>query len=211
LDTMNVSITNAPFLLKEFTTIRHLATEQARLAAIQVLLTWSDAGGGGFYDDLGKIDAQPHLLPARGPPLDPSYYQSPMVDFADVSQQGYPPTSPPPSLPALPLSWLTFVRTHYGGSIHLRYPVLPGSRYNITIVYVTDEIAGGSAPVMLLANNATVHDWLTPQSPMGPVSFAIPPGATYGQQWLNIECRPQPLCSQEKNGCAIAEIWILRI
>ena len=205
-----MSVTSAPFLLARFASIRALSTETARLHALQAILDWENAGPGGFYDDLGHLDAQSHLVLGLGPPRDPSYYRSPLVDFAGVGQQGYPPTTPAPALPVMRMSQLTLVRTHYGGSIFLRYTIEPGRGYNITVTYVTSDIAGGSAPVSLLANNFTVHDYFEPKPPTQPKMFSIPSEATRTRELL-VECRPQPLCPQEKNGCAMSEIWLHRV
>lgn len=202
-----MSVSDAPYLLAQLDRIGRLATESQRLAAIGELVAWTDPGRGGFYDDLGNLTGQPHLVPGAGPPTDPSYYHTAMVDFAGVSQQSYPPTTPPPALAVLPASWLTFVRTHYGGSVRLFYPTVPGQAYNVTVTYVSDEIASRSAPVSLLANGHIVHTWLDPAPPMQRRTFAVPAAAT-AQGGLALECRPQPLCAQEKNGCAIAEVML---
>jgi hypothetical protein len=62
LDTLEVPLNNRMWMESQFAAVRKLADEPARLQAIDELLHWTDPGPGGFYDDLGNLTQQPHLL-----------------------------------------------------------------------------------------------------------------------------------------------------
>ena len=65
LDTIDVPLNDRVWLAEHFAEIRALAKEHERLTAIDAIVRWTDPGPGGFYDDLGDPDAQPHLVGAR--------------------------------------------------------------------------------------------------------------------------------------------------
>ncbi len=60
----------------QFAEIRKNTNEPERLKQIDRILNWEDPGPGGFYDDLGNLARQPHLV--RGLPYDkdPAFLQS---------------------------------------------------------------------------------------------------------------------------------------
>ncbi len=65
LDTIDVPLNSRVWLKQRIAEIRKLPGEPARLAAISAIVHWTDPGPGGFYDDLGNLTRQPHLV--RGP------------------------------------------------------------------------------------------------------------------------------------------------
>src|SRR5262249_2143962 len=71
LDTIDVPLNNGGFLKKRFNAIRALKTEDERLAQLDALLKRTDPGPGGFYDNLGDPEHQPHLVRGDGFAKDP--------------------------------------------------------------------------------------------------------------------------------------------
>ena len=45
-------------------------------------MNWTNPGPGGFYDDLGNLTRQPHLVRGPGFEEDPAYFRSSLVGFA---------------------------------------------------------------------------------------------------------------------------------
>ena len=55
-------LNNRRWLRAQFERIRALPDEAARLKELQAIVDWTDPGPGGFYDDLGNAQLQPHLV-----------------------------------------------------------------------------------------------------------------------------------------------------
>ena len=81
LDTLDAPISNLPWLRWKIKQIRALASEQAQMTAIEEILNWSNPGPGGFYDDLGALSRQPHLVRGLGGVEDPEFRASSLVGF----------------------------------------------------------------------------------------------------------------------------------
>ncbi|HRR27657.1 MAG TPA: hypothetical protein P5300_13285, partial [Acidobacteriota bacterium] len=73
LDTTDVPLNNRLWLKQRFAEIRSLPTESERLAAVDEIVNWTNPGPGGFYDDLGNLARQPHLVRGPGYPSDPAH------------------------------------------------------------------------------------------------------------------------------------------
>ncbi len=58
------------------------SVEEERLRGIDEIVNWTDPGPGGFYDDLGKLDQQPHLVVGPGFEKDPAFLESSHTGFA---------------------------------------------------------------------------------------------------------------------------------
>ena len=74
LDNIDVPVNDRLWLKEQFAEIRELPDEGQRLKRIDDIVHWTDPGRGGFYDDLGDLLRQPHLvrlaLPQGGAALD---------------------------------------------------------------------------------------------------------------------------------------------
>jgi hypothetical protein len=81
LDLIDIPLNNAPWLRARFDEIRALGDEAQRLAQVDEILNWNNPGPGGFYDDLGNSDAQPHLVRTASYADDPDYLTTPHVGF----------------------------------------------------------------------------------------------------------------------------------
>src|SRR6185436_13932823 len=65
LDNIDVPLNDRTWLKQQFAAIRELPSESERLKHIDSIVNWTNPGHGGFYDDLGNLLRQPHLV--RGP------------------------------------------------------------------------------------------------------------------------------------------------
>lgn len=197
LDTADLSLNNRVWLKKQFTAIRAMATERERMAAVDDILNWTNPGPGGFYDDLGNLTQQPHLV--RGPSFekDPDYRHSSLVGFGNrAPDQGWR------------LSWLTHAETLGDTPLELRYHDLDRSaRYKVRVVYAGDT---PGVPIRLTANEQyEIHPFL--QKPPEPkrLEFAIPPVATEGGELQLRWNRPAGLGGNGR-GVQVAEVWLIR-
>ena len=64
LDTLDTALSDAPWLKKRFAEIRQLSSNLEPMRALEALLDCTNPGPGGFYDDLGNLTCQSHLLAA---------------------------------------------------------------------------------------------------------------------------------------------------
>ena len=62
LDTLDYPLNNRRWLEEQFARIRKLPPAPEGLKAVEEILQWTNPGPGGFYDDLGNIACQPHLV-----------------------------------------------------------------------------------------------------------------------------------------------------
>lgn len=62
LDFVDYPLNNRWWLEDQFTQIRALDAEDAKVHRLHELATWENPGPGSFYDDLGNIDKSPHVV-----------------------------------------------------------------------------------------------------------------------------------------------------
>ena len=191
LDTLELPLNNAPYLLKRFDEIKALPLDQ-QLSALDALANWADAGEDGFYDDLGSPGNQPHLVVPKTWEEDPDYYRSPLDARAIAYDVHWSKRfeTPPASLAVAPVPWQTVVTTFYNAPLTLRYENLSrGGHYTVQVVYALVNVyekisaAGGSIEstppptTRLVANGFLVHDLIPPPTTQRRLSFSIPAGA----------------------------------
>src|SRR5262249_51631213 len=99
LDTIDVPLNDRLWLAGEFRKVRALPTAPQRLRALDALVNRTDPGPGGFYDDLGDLDRQPHLVLGAGFARDPALFRTAFVGFA--------------LRPDWPAAWRTYAQTFY--------------------------------------------------------------------------------------------------
>src|SRR5262249_18636368 len=88
LDMVDMPLNNRGWLEARFAETRKMSDERERLKAIEDILNWTNPGPGGFYDDLGILTRQPHLVRGSGFENDPAYFESSLVGFAIRGQGG---------------------------------------------------------------------------------------------------------------------------
>lgn len=62
LDFVDYPLNNRWWLQDEFSKIRALDSEDAKLRRLHELATWEHPGAGSFYDDVGNLDKSPHVV-----------------------------------------------------------------------------------------------------------------------------------------------------
>jgi len=159
----------------------------AARARVLALCDWEAVPEGGFYDDLGRVGRQPHLVRDTPWAQDPGGVASAMVEFSKPGE-------------GWRLSWADQAQTLFGTPLKLRYEGLdPERAYTIRVVY-----AGRFRATMTLTADGghEVHGPLPQPAPIAPVEFAIPRAATADGTlelaWELVEGR----------GCQVAEVWL---
>src|SRR5262249_39465875 len=174
--------------------IRGLAKEPERLKRIDAIVNWTDPGPGGFYDDLGNLANQPHLLRGPGFQKDPDFRKSSLVGFRNRL--------------GLRTSWLTHAESIYDAPFQMRYTGLDRTcPYKIRLVYTGDN---PNLRIRLVANdNIEIHPFQPRPATMWPIEFDIPPAATDKGE-LSLSWYPEPGRGGNGRGCTVAEIWLIK-
>lgn len=195
LDTADVPLNDRPWLVEQFAAIRALPAGE-QLGAIERIVQWRDPGPGGFYDDLGDLERQPHLVAGQGPERDPGGWETPLVAMGSRELDGK----------ALPLSACTWVEGLYDRGIRLRYPGLdPAARYRVRVVYGAYERGG---PIRLVADGTReIHPFL--RKPLERLEFPIPAEATRDGV-LELEFQPEPGRGGNGHSLQVSEVWLVR-
>ena len=187
LEYLDVPLNNKDWLLAQFKTILDLPAP-AGLKQIETILKWEDPGPGGFYDDLGNAQKQPHLARQGTWAQDPGSYTVPIEEFNEVDNAR--------------LSWEDQAHTLFGTPLQMKYEGLDkNATYKLRVTY-----AGRFKAVMkLVANGSTViHEDYKQPSPLAPVEFDIPQAAT-AKGVLSLEWR-----LSGGRGCQVAEVWLIK-
>ena len=197
LDTIDMPLNDRAWLGERFAEIRALATDEERLAAIDRILTWTDPGPGGFYDDLGDPLRQPHLVRGPGLAADPGSFRSAAVGF------GY--------RAGWRLSWMTHAESFYDGVVEMRYDGLdPTARYRVAVVYAGD-VYSFTRKLRLDADGTTeVHGWISKEGHPKRAEFDVPASAT-ADGALTLTWRAEPGAGGAGRGNQIAEVWLQKV
>jgi len=185
LDTIDFPLNNRVWLKDQFSKLRALPKEEDRLSAISAILHRSDPGPGGFYDDLGSTDMEPHLV-NEGPGYadDPGSFHSVRSEYAAFSGGLIGRSSAdatrldgPAKFILNPMAWWTWAETRYETPLTMRYEHLdPQAAYKVRVVFVGRP---ADPKIKLIANEKfEVHGWIQKPPTMQPVEFAIPAEAT---------------------------------
>ena len=195
LDLVDAPLNDRVWMGEQFAAIRALPTERARLTALERVARWTDPGPGGYYDDLGNPEAQPHLV--APPPFreDPGPYHSGLTGFGSV--------------PNWRMSWMSHAEAFYDGALQMRYDGLdPTASYTVRVVYAGD-IYSQNVRVRLTADDAhEVHPPMPKPQPVAPVEFAIPRAAT-ADGALTLTWQTDKGMGGAGRGNQVAEVWLL--
>ena len=198
LDTLDAPLSDAPWLKKQFAEIRRLPSRVDQIRAMEAILDRTNPGPGGFYDDLGNLACQPHLVRGLGPAQDPEFRASSLVGF------GYPEWCAAPA----PLAWKRWAESLFDAPLELRYPNLdPNAQYKVRVVY------SGDSPEkkirLVAAENTEVHPFIAKPLPIRPLEFDIPMDATRKGD-LTLKWFRQPGLGGNGRGCQVAEVWLIK-
>jgi hypothetical protein len=194
LDTVDNPLNNRPWLKQRFTELRALDDEAARLKGIDEIVNWTDPGPGGFYDDLGNLTRQPHLVRGPGFARDPAFLESSLVGFG--GRTGYR------------MSWRDHAEALNDAPLRMHYTGLdPGARYKIRVVYAGDS---PTRKIRLEAGGGVeVHPFIGKPYPIQPVEFPIPPQATAKGE-LDLAWYREPGQGGNGRGNQVAEVWLIK-
>jgi hypothetical protein len=193
LDTIDVPLNNRVWLKDQLAAARKLDEEPDRARAIEAILHRTDPGPGGFYDDLGDLRRQSHLVRGPGFSSDPGFRRSSLVGFG--SRAGWP------------LAWCQNAQTLYDAPLQMHYEELDGQQsYRIRVVYAGDSFRN---LIRLDADGQEVHGWYKKPNPPVPVEFDIPAQATADGK-LTLSWRQEPGKGGNGRGCQVAEVWLIR-
>jgi hypothetical protein len=194
LDTIDMPLNNRLWLKEQFNRLRRLDSEAERLKGLDAILNWTNPGPGGFYDDLGNLTRQPHLVRGPGFPKDPAFLQSSLVGF------GYHP--------GWRMSWCRHAETLNDTPLQMQYRDLDRTaQYKIRIVYAGDNFR---PRIRLVANETTeIHPLMLKPTPVAPIEFDIPKQVTRTGE-LRLAWNQEPGRGGNGRGCQVAEVWLIK-
>jgi hypothetical protein len=194
LDNVDVALNNRQWIENRLAVLRQKESEAERLAGIAEIVNWTDPGPGGFYDDLGKRDSQPHLIRGLGFEKDPAFLKSSKIGFA-----GFGP---------MRSSWKDHGEAMLDEPLRMHYDGLdPAATYKMRIVYGGD---GADKPVRCVASeNIEIHPYIDKVKPVGPVEYAIPHEATKNGT-LDLSWHGPRGRGGNGRNVQVSEIWIIK-
>lgn len=199
LDYLDLPLNDRPWLAAQFREILQLDDAEEQQRRILRIVDWEDPGPGGFYDDLGRVGRQPHLLPTD---RQSAWEADPGFVGASQSEFGNRVDRSTMTLNDRKLSWCNQAETLFGTPLRMRYADLdPAASYRLRVSY-----AGRFRATMQLVADQThqVHGPLPQPSNPWPIEFDIPAAATSDGvlelQWELLEQR----------GCQVAEVWLIK-
>jgi hypothetical protein len=86
LDFLDTPLNDRLWLEREFTAIREVTNEDARLARLETIWNWSDPGPGGYYDNVGQVGMMPHVVRAVGYASHPANARGIVPHFRSVDE-----------------------------------------------------------------------------------------------------------------------------
>jgi hypothetical protein len=205
LDTLDYPLNNRAWLEEQFARIRKLASAPERQKAVEDILQWTNPGPGGFYDDLGNVARQPHLLRGLGFSEDPGCFQSARMDYEEDLVVDEPDENPGV---ARRVSWMDHAEALYDAPLQMAYTGLdPNARYKVRVLYAGDS---PKRKMRLVANDTIeVHPYLAKPMPFKPLEFPIPPAATQ-QGKLTLSWFSEPGLGGNGRSSQVSEVWLMK-
>ncbi len=111
LDRVDVDLNDRAWMMHKFAEIDRMKSEEEKLAGISAIVNYTNPGPGGFYDDLGDPNHEPHLLLGHGWKGDPQLYETTLNGIADMIPNDN-----------LRVSWVNYAETLYDEPLEMVYP-----------------------------------------------------------------------------------------
>jgi hypothetical protein len=197
LDEVDRSLNNKVWLEKEMAKIRGLTKEKDRLGRIETIVNWEDPGPGGFYDDLGSLTNQPHLVKGEEYEKDPGFYKSALVGHRPKKDWR--------------TSWSRHADAMFDLPLELHYTDLSRTaEYKVRLVYAGGtKYHGEPVLVKFKADNFEIHPMQPKPKPIGPVEFDIPKEATSDGS-LSLTWYSEPGKGVAGRGVHLGEVWLIK-
>ncbi len=193
LDLVDNPLNNRNWLKNRFAELRGLDKEAERLRGIDEIVNWTNPGPAGFYDDLGRLAQQPHLVRGLGPERDPDFRRTSRVGFSHD--------------PKRRISWCCHAESLYNAPLEMHYESLdPNAHYKLQVVY------GGERwrpKIRLFADERIVVHPFKKVDPLERMEFAIPREATRDGE-LTLTWYQEPGRGGAGRGCQVAEVWLIK-
>jgi hypothetical protein len=197
LDTLDYLVSDAPWLLVKISEIIREPDMGKQLVAARALLSRTDPGPGGFYDDLGNVVNRPHLLLGEGAERDPEFRATPLTGFLYPDILGS----------QAPLAWKRWAESLFDTPLRMQYTGLDKrAHYRLRVVYSGDQ---PKKKMRLVANeNFEIHPYVLRPWPPMPQEFDIPDAATAGGE-LTLSWTREPGLGGDGRGCQVSEVWLI--
>ncbi len=198
LETLETPVTDAAWLRMQIIAVRKLSSANEQVLAVKKLLTRTDPGPDGFYDELGNPSNRPHLILGPGSVEDPEFRASALTGFSYPDRFGA----------NAPIAWKRWAESLFDAPLRMQYKDLdPRAQYRIRIVYSGD---GRRIRIRLTANDKyEIHPLLERSWPPQPVEFDVPREATATGDLHLAWTREQGLGGNGR-GCQVSEVWMIR-
>lgn len=198
LDTLDAPLRDGPWLRKRFAEIRQLPSTAEQINAMEAIIDRTNPGPGGFYDSLGDLQCQPHLVRGVGAIQDP--------EFRATSLAGS--TYPDWSGVAVPVAWKRWASSLFDAPLQMVYSDLdPSAQYRLRVVYAGDT---PDLKIRLVAgDNIEIHPLMAKPAPIRPVEFDIPRQAT-AKGYLTLSWYRELGLGGNGRGCQVSEVWLMR-
>ncbi len=210
LDTIDFPLNSRLWLKEQFQALRAPMEDADRIKRLDEIVNWKNPGPGGFYDDLGKVQAQPHLVRGIGFDKDPQFLASSHLTTTNHADGSRNPMKGDFALvgmglqPSGPFSWWDIAETYYEQPLQMRYEGLDKTaQYCVRIAY-----AGGPQLLRLVADdNVEVHPLRQKEPRL--VEFNVPRAAT-ADGVLTLTWTQGPGSRGAGRGTQIAEVWLIK-
>ena len=210
LDTIDFPLNNRLWLKEQFKDLRAPMEDADRIKRLDAIVNWKNPGPGGFYDDLGKLNAQPHLVRGAGFEQDPQFLASSHLTTTNHADGSRNPAKGDFALvgmglqPPGPFSWWDIAETYYEQPLVMRYEGLDKTaQYRVRVMYM-----GGAQLIRLVADDKLeVHPLISKE--LKPQEFDVPPAAT-DDGMLTLTWTQGPGSRGAGRGTQIAEVWLIK-
>lgn len=212
LNTIDFPLNNRLWLKQRFNEIRKIEAEAERQKQLAEIVDWTNPGPGGFYDDLGNLSRQPHLVREPGFAKDPYLLESSVVSMVGQFDGSVTLRKDELALTGVGFqpygrrSWWDIAEAYYDAPLKMRYTGLDTTaQYKIRITYSS---ATQQIPIKLVANDKfEIHPLIKKE--LHPVEFDIPVAATAGGE-LNLTWTQAPGSRGAGRGTQVAEVWLIK-
>ena len=197
LDLIDTPLNDAPWLRVQFDAIRKETSEAERIRRIDSILNWTNPGPGGFYDNLGDLTNEHHVLRSGTYAEDPNFSKSVLTGFSGfrANREGR-------------MSWWTVAETLGDTPLEMRYTDLdPAAKYRVRVIYGGD--ADRKTIRMVADGSHEIHPFRIKNQDFVPLEFDIPKEATADGVLTLQFSKPKGLGGNGR-GVQVSEVWLLR-